>query len=248
MILAEPGFWAAAVPAVLLMGISKSGFGMGFGALAVPLMALAVPVPQAAAIMLPLLMVADAMGLAALVRHRDRVLVRRLLPPALLGVGLGWAGFGLLSPSATAGLLGVVTLVFLALRTLWPPRADAPPPSARTGQALSVVSGFTSFIAHAGSPPLAFYLLPLKLEPLVFTASTSVIFAAVNAAKWVPYGLLGLLDLRNLLTSLALLPLVPLGVWLGLRFVRQVSPQLFYRLFNLGLLLTGLKLVADALR
>ena len=59
----DPAFWAVAVPAVLMMGLSKSGFLGGFGALAVPLMSLAVPVPQAAAIMLPLLLVMDATGL-----------------------------------------------------------------------------------------------------------------------------------------------------------------------------------------
>ena len=59
----DAAFYAVAVPAVLLMGLSKSGFLGGFGSLAVPLMALVVPVPQAAAIMLPLLLVMDAAGL-----------------------------------------------------------------------------------------------------------------------------------------------------------------------------------------
>ena len=87
-------FYAAAVPAVLLIGISKSGFGAGFGALAVPLMALVVPVPQAAAIMLPLLLVVDMLGLAAQLKHFDRALMRLLLPAGLLGVAIGALLFG----------------------------------------------------------------------------------------------------------------------------------------------------------
>ena len=51
----DPWFYAVAVPAVLLTGLSKSGFATGFGALATPLIALTLPAPQAAAIMLPLL-------------------------------------------------------------------------------------------------------------------------------------------------------------------------------------------------
>ena len=89
MLITDPHFYAVAVPAALLMGLGKSGFASGIGALAVPLMALAVPVPQAAAIMLPLLLAADVMGLAQLVRHCDWRLVRLLLPPGLVGVVAG---------------------------------------------------------------------------------------------------------------------------------------------------------------
>ncbi len=244
----DAAFYAVAIPAVLLIGISKSGFGGGFGALAVPLMAMTVPVPQAAAILLPVLMVADLLGLRALVRERDRALVRLLLPAGLAGIVIGTLGLGLLPSSAVAGIVGVITLAFLALRTLFPPRADAPPPPRWLGRALAVLSGFTSFVAHAGSPPLAFFMLPLRLPPVVFAATLSVFFAAINLAKWVPYTWLGLIDARNMLTSALLLPVAPLGVWLGLRVVRRVPQRVFYRLFNLGLLLTGCKLVWDSLK
>ncbi|MBK7061012.1 MAG: sulfite exporter TauE/SafE family protein [Rubrivivax sp.] len=243
----DPWFYAVALPAVLLLGLSKSGFGGGFGALAVPLMALVVPVPQAAAILLPVLLLADMLGLASLMRDRDRALVRLLLPAGLVGTVLGTVSFGLLPASMVAGVVGVITLAFLAVRTLFPPHADAAPPPRWLGRVLAVLSGFTSFVAHAGSPPLAFFMLPLRLPPVVFAATLSVFFAAINLAKWIPYAWLGLIDSRNMLTSLALLPATPLGVWLGLRFVRRVPQLLFYRLFSLGMLLTGCKLVWDAL-
>jgi uncharacterized protein len=247
-LITDPFFYAVAVPAVVLMGISKSGFGAGFGSLAVPLMALAVPVPQAAAILLPLLLVMDMLGLAALLRHADRGLLRLLLPAGLLGTVIGASLFGLLSAKTVAAIVGVMTLLFLAIRVLRPPRADAPAPPRWVGAVLATVSGFTSFVAHAGGPPIGFYVLPQKLAPIVFTATMAVFFAAINLSKWLPYAWLGLIDASNAVTSLALLPAVPLGVWLGLRIVRRVSPQLFYRLFNLGLLLTGLKLSWDGLR
>ncbi len=241
-------FYAAAVPAVLLIGLSKSGFASGFGALAVPLLALVVPVPQAAAIVLPLLCVADFFGLAQLVRDRDRALVRLLLPWGLAGIVLGLLSFGLLPPKVVAGVIGALTLVFLLLRTLFPPQADAPPPPRWLGGVLAVVSGWTSFVAHAGAPPLAFYVLPLKLKPVVVAATMSVFFTAINLSKWLPYAWLGLIDLQNMATSAVLLPLAPLGVWIGVKFVRRVPQALFYRLFNLGLLLTGCKLLWDGLR
>lgn len=241
----DPFFYAVAVPAVLLMGLSKSGFGAGFGALAVPLMALAVPVPQAAAIMLPLLAVMDAFGLAALWRERDRALIRLLLPAGLAGTVLGTVLFGWLSSTTVAGLVGGLTLAFLAIRRFFPPRRDAPPPPRWLGWLLGLTSGFTSFVAHAGGPPIGFYVLPLKLSPLRFTATMSVFFAAINASKWLPYAWLGLIDTRNMLASAALMPLAPVGVWLGVRAVRVIPQRLFYRLFELGMLLTGTKLLWD---
>lgn len=248
LLISDPTFYAVAVPAALLMGLSKSGFAAGIGALAVPLMALAVPVPQAAAIMLPLLLAADVTGLSQLARHCDWRLIRRLLPAGLGGIAVGWALFGWLSAPAVAGLVGLLTLVFVAIRLFLPAKVDAPPPSAGMGRLMAALSGFTSFVAHAGSPPIGFYVLPLKLPPLVFSATMAVFFAAINLSKWLPYALLGLIDATNMTTSLVLLPLPMLGVWAGVRLVRRVSTILFNRLFLAGMLLTGLKLLWDGAR
>jgi len=243
----DPWFYAAAIPAVLLMGLSKSGFGAGFGSLATPLMALSIPVPQAAAIMLPLLLVMDAVGVKALFRQRDKDLIRLLLPAGLLGTLLGTLSFGLLQPKAVAGIVGALTLLFLAQRLLFPPRADAPPPPRWLGFGLGIASGFTSFVAHAGAPPVSAYVLPLRLPPMIFTATMATFFAVVNLSKWVPYAFLGLIDGRNLGTSLVLMPFAPMGVWIGIRLARRIEPTLFYRLVYAGMFLTGAKLLYDAL-
>lgn len=135
------------------MGVSKSGFGSGFGSMAVPMMALAVTVPQAAAIMMPLLFIMDVLGMAAFRRDVDWRLFRFLVPFALLGTLIGTLLFKWMDPRLVAGLVGALTLLFLAQRLLFPPRPDAPPPPRWLGGVLTVISGFTSFIAHAGGPP-----------------------------------------------------------------------------------------------
>ncbi|NKI97378.1 sulfite exporter TauE/SafE family protein [Rhizobacter sp. SG703] len=243
----DPWFYAAAIPAVLLMGLSKSGFGAGFGSLATPLMALSITVPQAAAIMLPLLLVMDAVGVKALFQQRDKALIRLLLPAGLLGTLLGTLSFGLLPPKTVAGIVGALTLLFLAQRLLFPPRADAPPPPRWLGFGLGIASGFTSFVAHAGAPPVSAYVLPLRLPPMIFTATMATFFAVVNLSKWIPYAFLGLIDLRNLGTSLVLMPFAPVGVWIGIRLAKRIQPTLFYRLVYVGMFLTGAKLLYDAL-
>ncbi len=241
-------FYAIAIPAVLLLGLSKSGFGAGFGSLAVPMMALVITVPQAAAILMPVLLVMDLLGIAAFRKDFDKQLLKFLLPCGLLGIVIGALLFKFLQPHIVAGIVGVFTLLFLAQRLLFPPKADAPPPPRWLGTLLVTTSGFTSFIAHAGGPPMNAYIIPLKLKPLVFTATMAYFFFIINLAKWIPYAWLGLLDMRNFATSLALLPFAPVGVWVGVRIARHIQPTLFYRLVYTGMFLTGLKLVWDAIQ
>jgi uncharacterized membrane protein YfcA len=247
-LITAPAFYAVAVPAVLLMGLGKSGFLSGFGALATPLLALVVPVPQAAAIMLPLLLVMDAVGLQQLWRERDPALLRRLLPAGLVGIGVGTLLFGVFSSAAAAGVVGALTLAFLAQRLLFPPRPSSPPLPGWAAQGLAAASGFTSFVVHAGSPPLNVYLLPLKLPPITFAGTSAVFFAVINLAKWGPYAALGLIDRTNLATSLLLVPLAPLGVWFGVWLARRIRPDWFYRVAYAGMFLTGVKLLWDGVR
>jgi len=247
-LITDPFFYAVAIPATLLLGISKSGFGTGFGSLAVPLMALAVSVPEAAAILMPVLFFIDVLGLAAFRRHLDFKLLKFLLPCGLVGILLGFVLFKVLDARLVAALVGAFTLLFLAQRLLWPPRADAPPPARWVGGLLTVASGFTSFVAHAGGPPITVYVIRMGLSPVMFASTMSCFFFVVNLSKWIPYGFLGLLDARNMATSLALLPFVPLGVWIGVRLAHRIRPELFYRFLYIGMFLTGIKLLWDGLR
>ena len=246
-LIADPYFYAVTIPAVLLLGVSKSGFGAGFGSLAVPMMALAVTVPQAAAILMPVLLVMDVMGMAAFRKDLDLRLLRFLLPFGLLGIVIGALLFKSLDVHTVAGVVGVFTLLFLAQRLLFPPRPDSAPPPRWLGAILTTTSGFTSFIAHAGGPPINAYMIPLRLPPIRFAATMAFFFFFINLSKWLPYAWLGLLDMRNLATSLVLLPLAPVGVLIGVRLARRIRPELFYRLVYTGMFLTGIKLVWDAL-
>ncbi|HSV34920.1 MAG TPA: sulfite exporter TauE/SafE family protein [Ramlibacter sp.] len=244
-LITDPRFYAAAIPAVLLMGVSKSGFGSGFGSLAVPLMALAVTVPEAAAILMPILLVMDLLGLAAFRKHFDMRLVRFLVPLGLLGTVVGTLSFRYLDSRLVAGIVGVLTLLFLAQRLAFPPGPDSPHPPAWLGGLLTVASGFTSFVSHAGGPPVNAYVIPMRLPPLVFSATMAVFFFVLNLSKWVPYAWLGLLDTRNMATSIALLPFAPVGVLAGVKLAHHIRPALFYRLIYIGMFLTGCKLVWD---
>ena len=244
-IITDPFFYMIAAPAVLLLGVSKSGFGAGFGSLAVPMMALAVTVPQAAAILMPVLLVMDLLGMAAFRKDVDRALLRFMLPYAMVGVVLGALLFKWLEAHWVAAIVGGFTLLFLAQQMLFKADPNGPPPPRWMGGILLIVSGFTSFIAHAGGPPVNAYVMRLKLSPVLFTGTMAYLFFFINMAKWAPYAWLGLLDMRNFGTSLVLLPLAPVGVWIGVRMARTINPVLFYRLIRIGMFLTGCKLLWD---
>jgi uncharacterized protein len=245
-IITDPWFYAAAIPAVFLTGLSKSGFATGIGALSVPLLALTISVPQAAAVMMPLLLLADLIGLRMFRREFDAKLLRFFLPFGLLGVVIGTLTFKLLSAHLVAGCVGAFTLLFLAQRLFFPPKVNADPPPRWLGAILVTLSGFTSFIAHAGNPPINAYVLPLKLKPVVFAATMAYFFFAINLSKWIPYAYLGLLDLRNFWTALVLMPMAGFGVWAGRAMSQRISPKMFYRLIYFGMFLSGSKLLWDA--
>jgi uncharacterized membrane protein YfcA len=245
-IITDPFFYAVTIPAVLLLGVSKSGFGAGFGSLAVPMMALAVTVPQAAAILMPVLLLMDILGMAAFRKDFDLKLLKFLIPCGLVGIVIGALLFKLLDAHTVAGMVGVFTLLFLAQRLLFPPKVDSAPPPKWLGAILTAISGFTSFIAHAGGPPINAYMIPMRLSPVQFTATMAFFFFVINLSKWIPYAWLGLLDGRNMATSLVLLPIAPIGVWVGVYLARRISQVLFYRCVYAGMFLTGVKLVWDA--
>lgn len=241
----DPFFYWVAVPAVLLLGLSKSGFAAGFGSLAVPIMSLAVTVPKAAAILLPCLCLMDVIGQSLMWREVDRKLIKFILPFGLLGTVIGTVMFRFVDPNWVAGIVGIFTLLFLAQRTLFPPKADAPTMPKWAGGLLCATGGFTSFVSHAGGPPLYAYTLPMKLAPAAFAATMGTFFLVINLSKWLPYAYLGLLDWSNLSTSLVLLPIAPIGVVAGVYLTKRVKPKFFYRLLTVGMLLTGCKLVWD---
>ncbi len=255
MILDDPLFYAVAVPAVIMSGVSKGGFGGGLGIMTVPLLALMVSPAQAAAIMLPILCAIDIVGLWAYWGQGDRKNLKLLLVAAVLGIVVGAFTFRFLTADALRIILGVIAIGF-TLRWFWQTYAArrrgtavaAAPTNVAKGTFWGILSGYTSFIAHAGGPPLSVYLLPQKLDKTVFQATTVVFFAVVNYVKLVPYALLDMFPAVNLTTSLVLMPAAILGTFAGVWLHKRVSDRLFYLFCYAFVLITGAKLLFDGVR
>ncbi len=249
-IIADPMFYVVAVPAVLLFGISKGGFGGGLGVVAVPLMALVISPVQAAAILLPILCLMDLFSVAAFRGKWVGREIRILVPASLIGIGVGTLLFEYMSPAIIRLLLGTVAITFTL--HYWAQRylSDGQeqklfPPF--VGVVAGAVAGFTSFIAHAGGPPLNMYLLRRGLDRTLFVGTAVLFFIVVNYVKLIPYAWLGQFDMSNLGTSLVLSWLAPLGVWIGYRLHRQVSDRFFFFVVYVLLFAVGVKLIWDGI-
>ncbi|NTZ91354.1 sulfite exporter TauE/SafE family protein [Agrobacterium tumefaciens] len=233
------------VLAVVLVGLSKGGLG-GMSLLGVPLMALVMSPVTAAAILLPILVVMDMVGVAAWRKWVDWRIMRQLLPAAVLGIGLGWMTAEITSDAVVRLIVGLVSAVFvlrvvLARGVLLMAAKERP----MAGRFWSLLAGYTSFVAHAGSPPLQVYLLPLRMDPKVFTGTNVMFFAITNVLKLVPYAALGGFGAQNLGRAALMVPLAIVSTWLGAWTVRHMRASIFYPLTYISVALVAVKLIWD---
>lgn len=248
----DPYFYAAAIPAVIMVGLSKGGFGGAMALLGVPLMALAISPVQAAAILLPILIVMDMVSLWSWRSHKDNRTLVIMVPGALIGITIGWITAAWVTAPMIKLIVGIVALRFVwryviqSLATVrnggkQTPRAHRPV----QGMLWGTLAGFTSFVSHAGGPPYQIYNLPLRQDPKTYTGTSVRFFAIINAIKLVPYFALGQFDATNLSTSLVLAPLAPVATLAGAYIVRRMKPDVFYPFMYVMVLLAALKLIWD---
>ena len=241
--LTDPLFYLVAIPGVMLYGIAKGGYAGPIAVLSVPLMSLVMSPTQAAAILLPILVVMDALVVKTYWRTWDVRALRLLLPPAMLGIGLGYLSAESMNDDYMRLLVGGISLLF-GLQALFRYDPAKQREHHRGGASVfGAVAGFTSFSIHAGGPPLTMYLMPRGLSPLTYAGTAGIFFAAVNFVKLFPYYALGQLAVDNLLLSLVLMPLAPLGVKIGHWLVRRSDPASYYGVISFFLVVLGAVLV-----
>ncbi len=241
-------FYALAVPAVLLLGMSKGGFAGGLGILGVPIMSLAISPIQVAGILLPILIVMDMVGVWAYRQtfHKENLFI--ILPGAVIGILVGLATASFVTDDFVRILVGLIAVGF-ALDYWIAKRGDAAPkPINRTkGTFWGTISGFTSFVAHAGGTPFQVYMLPQKLDKRLYVGTSVMFFAVVNLVKVPPYAMLGQLDVANLSTSLVLMPLASIGMILGIKALNLIPERPFYIFAYTALFAAGSKLLWDGI-
>jgi uncharacterized protein len=241
-LITDPLFYAFACPAVVFLGLSKGGFS-GIGMVATPLLALVMPPLEAAAILLPIILLQDALSTWIYRREWDPWNLKVLLPGAAIGVGAAWLLAAHVSDAAIRLVVGLIALVFALHAWVYRGRTEVSP---APHPALGVVSGglaaFTSTLIQIGAPPYYAYVLPQRLAKMIYVGTTVWFFAAVNVMKLAPYAGLGQFSPAGLATSAALFPLAIASNYFGVWLVRVTPEALFYRITYVLVFLLGVEL------
>jgi uncharacterized protein len=246
-------FFTFAIPAVILVGLSKGGIGGAISLLGVPLMSMVADPVKAAAIFLPILILMDIVALWSWRHYNDRTTLLVILPGGIIGIALGWATSAYVSDDALRLVIATATILF-TVRYFWQvygPNSGRPvaalPHRPAAATFWGALSGYASFVAHAGGPPFQIYVLPMKLDPKSYTGASIRFFAIVNAVKVIPYFFLGALDRENLTISATLLPVALVATMMGAAVVKHLKAEVFYPMTYGLAFCAGLKLLWDGL-
>jgi uncharacterized membrane protein YfcA len=239
-------FFAVGIPAIIFGGISKGGFGSGAAFVAGAILALVVPPGAALGIVLPLFMLVDAATLKPYWGKWHWPSAKGLMIGAVPGCIVAAWLYAIVDADVFRLLIGLICLAFVAFqwaRSVGWLTVKQVPFSAPLSWFAGMVSGFTSFVSHAGGPPSAVFLLSQGLSKTAYQATTVVVFWAINWMKAVPYAFLGIFSWDTIMGSVLLAPFALLGAWIGVKAHHLVPERLFFGLTYVLLVLTGVRLI-----
>lgn len=248
----DPLVLVCAIIAVILTGLSKGGLGGAMAMLGVPIMAIAMPPIQAAAILLPILIVMDIFSLWSWRKDFDLKVLKIMLPGAVVGIAIGGLTAAYVSENLVRLIVGIIAvsfvIYFLAMKFANRAKGQSPKEAnTLSGRFWGAIAGYTSFVSHAGGPPYQVYTLPLGQTPRIYTGTSVRFFFIVNVIKLIPYFALGQFDTTNLQSSLVLMPIAVVATLCGAWIVKRMSAKVFFPFMYTLMFLTGVKLIYDGL-
>ena len=230
---------------VAVFGIGKGGFAGPISMLAVPVMSFVMNPIQAAGILLPLLVLMDVMALYIYWKKWRIDIFKIIIPASIIGIIIGSLTFQYTSENQIRLVVGIISILFVIISLIQKNNLALKPTKIK-GIFWSGTAGYTSFLIHAGAPPMNFYMLPLKLDKTIYIGTTTFAYFIINSVKLIPYYFLGLLVPSNLKISFALIPVAIMSVLIGYFLQKKVSQEVFYNIIYFLLFLSGIKLIFDS--
>lgn len=226
--------WVLAIIAAAIMGIGKSGIS-GVGLVTVLIFAFLFGARSSTGVVLPMLLVGDVTAVRAFHEHARWDYIRRMLPPACIGIVLSAWFMRSISETVYKPIIGGIILTLTALqlaRTARPTWFGNVPHTRWFAWTIGLAAGAATMLANAAGPVFSIYCVAVALPKMEFVGTSAWFFLLVNAFK-VPFSAaLGLIHGGTLLLNAVLSPFIIAGVFAG-RWLTDRIPQ---RLFD-GLLL-----------
>jgi uncharacterized membrane protein YfcA len=227
----------------LLIGISKSAFAGALGVFAVPVLMLKLPPTEAITLMLPLLIVGDILSVHSYWKKWDHRLLISLIPGAIIGVSVAYLIIDFINAEHLQLMIGIICITF-SLKNLFFKQVTLKALNNKASALImSMFSGLTSSLVHAGGPPIIIYFSAIGLAPAKFIATASVFFFMMNIFKLIGVIALGMLTGEIILTAMTFIPLAFVGNWLGVKINMSLNKRLFLTIMNYLLLLLGCWLI-----
>ena len=224
--------WILAAAAAFGVGLSKAGL-PGVGLFHVVVFALLFGARESTGVVLPLLLVGDMLAVRAVHEHARWDYIRRMLPPACLGIVVAASFMGKISAASFKPLIGWIILALAALQVFRMARPDAlgnVPHSTAAVWSIGLLTGSTTMLANAAGPIMAIYCVAVGLPKFEFVGTLAWFFFIVNAFK-VPFSAaLGLIRFDTLVLNALLVPAVFIGVIGGRWLVHRLPQAVFDRL------------------
>ena len=215
--------------AAFIIGMSKTGI-QGITALAIPYMALAFGAKESTGVMLPLLCLADVIGVAYYRKSADLKVVVQLLPAAVVGFFLAIYVDSLIPVSGFKTLLGATLLLVFAI-LLWSEYCGKENKYSHTwwyATAFGVLGGFVTMVANAAGAVMAIYLLSMHKGKMEFIGTNAWFFMIVNLLK-LPLQIFfwDNINWEIIKLDLCMLPCIFAGATLGFFIVKRFSDKSF---------------------
>lgn len=224
--------WILFILCGLFVGLSKSGIS-GAGMMVVPLMASLFGAKASVSLVLPLLIFADIFAVNYYNRHANWHYVLILMPWTIAGILLGTFLGNSINDLQFKKILAAIIIIGIALLLY----ADifgkkiSPPNSWWFAAILGIAGGFTTMVGNAAGPVMSIYLLSMRLPKNSYIGTGAWFFLIVNVLK-VPLHIFiwETITLKSISTDIILLPIIFIGVFVGIRIVR-IIPEKVYRYF-----------------
>ena len=242
-------FWTLITLSAIFVGMGKGGLPV-VATLGVPSLSLIMSPVAAAGLLLPVYIVSDIFALSAYRRDFNREVLKIGIIGMSFGVIIGGMTAHIVVEWMVTALIGMMGFIF-AVNQLFFKKSDNEIPQTinnNKGYFWCTIAGFTSFISHIGGPPWQIFTIPLQMKKTVFVGTSVIVFSYCNAIKLIPYMWLGQINIESVKISLFMMFPASLAVFAGIRIVKIIPEDVFFKIITWALMSISIKLMWDGFK